>query len=166
MKDDLVIHVRYKKILSVILIILASLSLLSFIFFNNLKSTVANPEFYKATLKKADVYSRLINDGIPAMITETKISDDLMTNVLAKDAIIFIIKKSIPPAWVEEQTNNLIDQIAQIFSKPQDSSNVSLKLEKLNGYLTQVNDGIIILEQIIPSCADSQNAGNLAKQLL
>lgn len=166
MKDQIIIHIRYKKILSIICAILAGLSLLSFIYLYNLKMTVANPEFYKTTLEKANTYNRLINEGIPAMITETKISDNLLANYLLKDTIIFIIKKTIQPEWVETQTNNLIDQIAKIFSKPLNQTKITLKLDKLDLYLAQASDGINILSQIIPSCAESEKTNEVAQKLL
>lgn len=164
--DEVVIHVHYKTILSVIFAFLLAISLIASIFFYNLKTTVANPEFYKSNLSKANIYGRLIDEGIPALITDYKISDDLTTNLLAKDAMIYIIKRSVPPIWVQSQVETIVDKIAEMFSKPRSNPNIVIKLDSMSVYLSQISDGINILEQIIPSCAQSQTNSETAKQLL
>jgi len=164
--DKIVIYGHYKKFFSILLAILAGLSLIAFLLLYTFKTTLTNPEFYKTNLKQADTYSQLINEGIPAVIMEAKLSDNETTNLLAKEAIVYIIKKTIPPTWVEKNTEKLIDKTANFLAKPQQNPEITLKLDELGGYMDQIGDSLIVLEQIIPSCAETQSNSSVIKQLL
>lgn len=153
--DEVVIHVHYKAILSVICAILLIISFVAFIFFYNLNVTVANPKFYKKSLQNANVYERLINDGIPAIITSSQISQDAVSNMLVKNAIIFVIQKSIPLDWVQSQTEKVIDEVALFFTKQHATPKAAIQLDNLDTYLTQIGDGLNIVAQLVPSCAST-----------
>lgn len=154
------------KTLTICASVIASISLVIFLFTLNLKVTVINPDFYKNNLQKADTYNQLLSTGIPSLITNTKISEDAATNLIAQQGIIFIVQKAIPASWVQQQTENLIDQIAKFVQEPHANPVVTLKLDNLNVYTSQISDGLTVLEQIIPSCTDSQNENSQLKQLL
>jgi hypothetical protein len=164
--DKIVLYGHYKKVLSVILAVVLGISLMSFLFLYNLKSTAANPEFYKTMLKKTNVYDRLINEGIPSVISEATITDDVVTNYMAQKAIIYIVKQSIPSTWVENETNIVIDKVAKVFSEPKSTPSVVIDLDNMSTYLSQISDGVVLFEQIIPSCAETESGNNSAKQLL
>lgn len=163
--DKIVIYGHWKKFFSVLLAILVGLSLASFLLLYTFKTTLTNPEFYKDNLKKADTYTELINEGIPAIIMEAQISDNQATNLLAKEAIIYVIKKTIPPSFVEKNTEKLIDKTANFLAKPHQNPQISIKLDELGGYMGQIGDSLLVLEQIIPSCSQAQSDSSVAKLL-
>lgn len=159
-------NTKLVRTLTICASIIASIALIIFLFALNIKTTLINPNFYKNNLQKADTYNQLLSTGIPALITDTKISQDAATNLLAQQGIIFVVQKAIPTTWVQEQTEKFIDQIAVFIEKPHDNPVVTLKLDNLDVYMSQISDGLTVLEQIIPSCADSQKDDNQLKQLL
>lgn len=164
--DKIVLYGHYKKTLSVILSVILGISLIAFLFLYNLKITAANPEFYKTMLKNTNVYDRLINEGIPSLVSEATITQDAITNYMAQKAIIYIVKQSIPSTWVENQTNIIIDKVAKIFSEPKSTPNIVIDLDNMSTYLSQISDGIVLFEQIVPSCSATESENNTAKQLL
>lgn len=163
--NKIVLYGHWKRFFSILLAVLAGLSLVFFLFLYTFKTTLTNPEFYKNNLKKADTYSQLINDGIPAVIMKAKISDTQTTNLLAKEAIVYVIKKTIPPSWVEKNTEKLIDKTANFLAKPHQNPEIILKLDELGGYMGQIGDSLLVLEQIIPSCTQAQSDSSIVKQL-
>lgn len=164
--EKIVLYGHYRTIFSVIFAIIAGVSLVAFLFLYTMKTTVANPEFYKSTLKKADVYNRLINEGIPSVIANTTISQDVLTNLVAQKTIIYIVKQAVPADWVEQQVDTIIDKISEVFSNPHSTPDTVIKLESMSTYLSQISDGVLLLEQVIPSCAQSQNMNAQTNQLL
>ncbi len=138
--------------------------LLILLFSLTLKITVANSEFYKSNLKKNNTYQRLIQDGIPSLITESIISDNAITDTISKDLIIYIVQKSIDPVWLEAVTGKLIDQIALYFSNPDNLGHkVELDLQGSRGFLSQVSGGLTVLEQFVPE--QNTNLTQLKKEI-
>lgn len=164
--DKIVLYGHYKKIFSVIFAVVLGISLMSFLLLYNLKITAANPEFYKQELKKSNIYERLINEGIPSLISKTAITQDVLTNFMAQKAIIYIVKQSISSEWVEKQTDSIIDKTAEMFSQPKSTPKMVIKLDSMSTYLGQISDGILIFEQLIPGCLATETQNNISKELL
>ncbi len=146
-----------KKTLSWIFAILMIPAFLIFLSSYFIESTLINSEFYKTNLKKADTYNRLVDKGIPSLILDSSDSDDEQSlNYLASQGVKFIIKKSISPAWLEKQTEGIIDETIEFIAKPQKDLNAKVELDESQKILHQVSDSLAILYQIIPSCAETQ----------
>lgn len=159
-KDDkkLVIYWNKKTILNWILLIILTPIFATFLITATMENTIAKADFYKQNLNEIDAYNRLINDGIPSLITDATITDNEATNFLAKQAIIFVIQKTVSPNWVQSEVNNILDKTAQFFSEPvKDEPNISVKLENFDANITSISDGLAVLNQFIPSCEDAKN---------
>ena len=164
--EKIVIYGNYIKILTIIACIVAAISLMIFLLALNLKVTVINPNFYKENLKKSDTYQKLLSEGIPSLITGVNFSQDESINLLARQGINYIITKAIPASWVQKQTETLIDKVANFLGESHTNPAVTLQLNDMNIYMAQINDGLTILEQLIPSCADASKDNTVLKQLL
>ena len=162
--EKIVIYGNYKKIFTALISIMMAICVLLFSVSLGLKLSIANPDFYKNNLKKADTYSQIINDGIPSVLSGINYINDVQVNLLAKQAINYIIAKSISTQWVENETEQAIDKIADYVKNPK-SNKVSIELNNFSLYLAQINDGLTIFEQIIPSCNDASNQNTSLKQL-
>jgi len=163
--EKIVLYGHYKRTGSVILAVIATISLMVLLLSSSIKSTILNPNFYKDSLKEANTYSDLIDSGIPSLIMNSTISDNQITNFLAQKGIIYVIKNSIPLDWVEAKMGVLIDDITKYISDSHKNPKVVVRLDDMGTYLTQIGDGMTMLEQLIPSCAEA-NAPNAMSQLL
>ncbi len=119
------------------------------------KQTLLNPQYYKDNFVKADTYNRLIQEGIPSVIMQTKISDNAVADAFAKEIGVFIIQKSIDPVWLQNMTNDLVDQIVKFLGDP--NKKINLDLSKAQTVLDKTSNGLAIVTQIIPSCSEAQN---------
>jgi len=153
--EKIVLYGQYKKIVSIILAIIAGISLIVFLLSSSIRSTIVNPDFYKDNFKKANTYSELINSGIPSLIMSSTISNDQLTNFLAQKGIIYVVQHTIPASWVEEKMDALIDNVTKFISNSPKTPKVVVKLNDMGIYLTQIGDGLSLVEQIIPSCEDA-----------
>lgn len=158
-KDDkkIVIYWNWKKIISWILLIVLIPTFAIFVISLSLKNTLANPNFYKENLSEANTYERLINDAIPSMIMESTLADDSTTNFLAQQGIIFVIQKAVSPNWVQQESDALIDKAAAYFSKPENEPSVTVDLESFNSNLKSISDGLVILNEFVPTCEEAKN---------
>lgn len=152
--QKIVIYWNLRKTISLIGAILIVPIFLIFIFSLTLKQTILNPQFYKDNLKKADFYNRLIDEGIPALILEGEISDHELTDSLAKEITAYVAKEVIKPAWVEGLTGKVIDQTANFFAYP--NQEITLNLKDSKEFLTKLSDGLMLFEQMIPTCNEAE----------
>lgn len=137
-------------ICSILIVPIISVLILSL----TLKTSVINPEFYKANLKKVDTYNRLIDEVVPAVILNLSSDRDAINSSITKDLLVVIIQKSIDPAWIEGLTNKIIDQIVLVFSKISDQSQVvDLNLRDSQVFLQKLSNSLIFLESVIPNCS-------------
>lgn len=164
--DKIVLYGHYKKVLSIIFSVLAGLALIAFLLAGSINNTIVNPQYYKDIFSKANTYNDLMEKGIPSVVMEASISDDAVTNMLAKQGIVYVIKNTIPASWVQSKVEVMIDGITNYISNSKQHPEIVVKLNDLDGYLTQIGDGLDVLNQIIPSCANAATAGQELKGLL
>ena len=152
-EKKIVIYWGIKKTISLICAVLIIPVFIVFLFSLTLKTTVINPDFYKANLKKTDTYNRLIQDGIPSLI----LKDSDQSNEFSKELIVFIIRKAINPLWVENLSGVIIDKTINFLSSEHETLNkVDINLSEVKKFQTKVSDGLIILSQLVPSCSQAQ----------
>jgi len=162
--QKIVIYWSTKKTISVICALLLIPTVMMFLFSLTLKKTIINPNYYKKVLVRADTYNRLINDGIPSLILEKQVSDNTLTDSFAKNISVILIQKFIDPDWVKSQTENLIETVAGYFSRS--SGTINFDLSGAKGFLSNVDEGLAIAEQVIPSCAQAQSNPTQVGKLL
>lgn len=132
--------------------ILFAVAFFVFVLSLSIKATFLNPQYYKDNLKKVDAYTRIINDGIPSLLLTVQISDDQLTDSLAKEVATILIQKAIDPAWLESMTDTFINKTVEFLRNPNES--VSLNLTDFNTTLEKVSKSLLVLEELIPGCKD------------
>lgn len=133
--DKIVLYGNYKKIISIVMGVILAMSLIAFLFSSSIKSTILNAQFYEDSIKKADTYNKLLNEGIPSLIMEATISDNAAVNILAKEGITYVIKNTIPVSWVEQKTNLLIEDVVKFISQSPKTPKLVLKLNDIDKYI-------------------------------
>ncbi|MFA6447432.1 MAG: hypothetical protein WCW31_04240 [Patescibacteria group bacterium] len=149
-EKEIVIHYSWKKILTIILGALFAVSLVVFLVSLTLQQTVINPQYYKDNLKAVNAYNRILSQGIPSLILETHISDNTLTDSLAKEISILLIQRFVDPIWLEDLTNGFIDNTVSFLS--QKDKNIELDLTSAKSVLNTVSQGLIIANEFIPPC--------------
>ena len=160
--QKIVIYWSWKKTISLIAAILLIPAILIWIFAFVLKTTTINPGYYKSVLMKANTYDRLIKDGIPSLIVGSTVSQDAATDILSKELIVFVIQKSVDPIWVQNLTEKVIDQIVVFLGSDNTTGKkIEVNLADAETFLDKTNDGLILLNQMIPSCNENDTGSNL-----
>lgn len=153
----IVIYWNWRTIVNWILLIILVPIFAIFLASLTMKNTIANPNFYKNNLNEANAYNRLINDGIPSLIMDATITDNETSNFLAKQGIIFVIQKAVSPDWVREKVDMILDKTAEFFAKPEKEPSITVKLDDFDANLATINDGLVVLNQFIPTCEEAKN---------
>ncbi|MDA0988049.1 MAG: hypothetical protein O2783_02695 [Chloroflexi bacterium] len=102
-----------------------------------LSETFLEPEFYKDELAKAGIYNFALVDlptsGIeelrskaPDFFSETLTENPLDTTGLTADDIVSSFGKILPPAWVQEQVEQVIDQAGGYITGESDSFEINV----------------------------------------
>lgn len=163
--NKIVLYWNWKSIVATTCAIIMIPIFALFIFSLTMKNTLINPNFYKTNLKAANTYDRILNEAIPSLIMDSGTPDADVSNILVKKGIIYIIQKSIPATWVENETNSLIDTTTQYIANPNANQKIIVGLNEFKSYIEEANDGLLILEQIIPSCKDASQSTEASKLL-
>lgn len=161
--QKIVIYWNFKKTLSLICALLLVPAVLFFIFTFVFKITIISPQFYKDNLQKADVYNRLIQDGVPSLILESKISEDNFIDTFSKEMIIFVVRRAIDPAWIKTISEGVIDKIAVYFAAPKGTmGKIDVDLKSANQFLVKASAGLTVLDQVLPAC---ENCAEIRKNI-
>lgn len=160
-EQKIVIYWSWKKTVSLVAAILLVPTLFIWIFSLTLKTTIINPNYYKGVLATTDTYDKLIQDGIPSLIVDTKVSQNDTTDWLAKEAVIFVVQKAIDPTWLQTITNKLIDQIVLFLDNEQKvGEKVELDLSQAESFLANTNSTLSIVGDMIPGCGSTKADGS------
>lgn len=150
---------KNKRIISWILAVLIVPAFLFSVLFFTLDRTVVNAEYYKKSLKDADVYNRIINEALPSVIENTTIDDSNdLTDALLKKGIIFGVQKLVPPDLLEEYTGKILDTTVNFLTTaPKDEGKrVTETADKIKDeYLVKASESLGVVHGLIPSCEDS-----------
>ena len=146
-----------------------------------LGSTFQNPDFYKAHLADADVYSFVMVDVFTSGIDELRgkpadfYSDTLNENPL--DAVglstadmVSSLNRALPPAWVQEQVERTIDQAGGYLAGDLDSFEVAVSIEErvpdatreLKTLLRKSRLYHLVLDEVVTPEIDKALAGGVA----
>lgn len=144
-----------RKFLSWLVAILLALFFITTVLFGTVSHIAFHSELYKKSLVQSDFYNRLINDGVPSMIMETQSTDADLTDRLVRQGIVFIFQKLVPPDWVQQQTETIIDNTFS-YLKTTDTSKESQVKNLLGKFDSQLVDNfdaqLGIIEMSIPTC--------------
>ena len=96
-------------------------------------------DFYVEQLRKADVFNFLYDEVIPAAINEfgPDDADPLPCLDLARDVLVVSMKETVPPEWLQEQSEDVITQMVPYLVGDRDdftlSADLAGRLEALGG---------------------------------
>ncbi|MBF8267659.1 MAG: hypothetical protein HW388_1167 [Dehalococcoidia bacterium] len=101
-------------------------------------ATFLKPGFYKEELEKADVYNFLLDDlltsGVdelrekePDFFSDTMKENPLVTLNLTTEDIVSAAQASLPPSWVQEQVEQVLDQAGGYITGERDSFQITIE---------------------------------------
>ncbi len=109
--------------------------------------TALAADFYVEQLRKADVFNFLYDEVIPAAIDEVGQGEgDPPPGLdLARDVLVVSMKKTFPPEWLQEQSEDVITQMVPYLVGDKDGFTLSVdlagRLEALGGVVKSELDG-------------------------
>ena len=160
-EQKVIIYWSWKKTVVLVCALLIIPFFLIFSYTLSLKKTLLNREYYKENLRSVDTYNRLVTEGIPSIILEMQISDNALTDSLAKQVSIWIIQKTVDPIWVQDQTEKLVDKTADYLADP--SKNITLDLSGSKDFLNKTSSALFLAENFVPSCEQAQTQASTSK---
>lgn len=125
-----------------------------------LQQTIINPAYYKSNFKKIDAYERMINQGIPSLILKTHISDNPLTDTVAKDITTLLLQKFVDPMWLEAATEKFIDATIDYLTNK--STKIELNLTDAREYLNRASSGLLVVREFIPTCTELKDDKELS----
>lgn len=123
-----------------------------FLFTLFVKTTFLAPGYYKQSFKHINGYERTIQDGIPSLIFTLHISDDQLTDSLAKELVTLFIRHAIDPAWLESTGDIIAQKLIYLLEHP--AKTVSLSMDEFNVSMVKLSKYITLAEAFIPSCQE------------
>jgi len=149
-EENIVIRWSLKKTITLIAGIFFIPTLVVFFVSLTLHQTVLSPSYYKDSFKRIDAYNRMVNQGIPSLILKTKLSDDAITDTVAKDISTLVLQKVIDPSWVEGATDTFIDSTIGFLTKK--NQEITVNFSEARGYLTSASNSLLVITGLIPTC--------------
>jgi len=160
-EEKIVIHWSLRKTLTLLVGIFFIPVFVVFLVSLTLQQTVVNPTYYKDSFKHIDAYNRMVNQGIPSLILKTRLSDDAITDTVAKDISTLVLQKVIDPSWIEGATDTLIDSTIDFLTKK--NQDITLNLSDARGYLTSASNSLLIITGLIPTCDPTPTKATVSK---
>lgn len=160
-EEKIVIRWSLEKTLTLIAGIFFIPTLIVFLVSLTLQQTVINPTYYKENFKHIDAYKRMVNQGIPSLILKTRLSDDVVTDTIAKDISTFVLQKVIDPSWIEGATDVFIDSTIDFLTKK--DQEITLNLSEARRYLTSASNSLLIITELIPTCDQTSTKVTLSQ---
>jgi len=147
---EIIIHWSLRKTLTAVCGLFFIPALVLFLVSLTFRQTVINPAYYKTNFRNIDAYNRMINQGIPSLILKTHISNNPLTDTVAKDVATLLFQKFVDPSWLEEATNRFID--ATINYLTDKTTEIELNLSDAREYLNRASSGLFVVREFIPTC--------------
>ena len=160
--------------LGLVFFVLFVLSLIIF----RVNGTFLEPDFYKDQLAKADIYNFILIDlptsGIEELRSKTPDffydilgEDPLDTTGLTTDDIVSSFGRALPPTWVQEQVEQVIDQAGGYITGERDTFEINVQpaeradvaLEEMKTLLKKGNFFELLFDEVV----DLMLEGNLSQ---
>ena len=99
-----------------------------------INDTFLEPAFYTETLEELDVFNFIYDEGIPFAVTESQKNNSSWGNLplgidVTPRALSLNIKAVLPPAWLEENVQTLINSAVPYVTGEADGFNVTIELD-------------------------------------
>jgi len=118
--------------ISAVILVFILVSFFTFaLFATQVNDSFANPGFYKDQMRKADVYNFIYDEALPAALDEIDEDDDPDNPIEIppiKDDVIAAVRKILPPEWLQEQFEMVVDLAIPYFVNNEDEFSFTLVL--------------------------------------
>lgn len=101
----------FRRIVAVFLTLVFVALFVPFLTVSRVNSTAANPCFYIDQLREADAYNFLHADVLPAALQRVKIGSSSLDLSWAKPQVQAIARETVPPEWLQAQTEQVITAV-------------------------------------------------------
>lgn len=146
----------FRKLLSVILIIILVPLIIINVLVYSLKTTLLNPLYLESNLVQNHVYENIINTALP-LVANSLTQEGQVDKEVNIDDLVFIVQKSISPIWLEDQFNTIFTQFNNYLIGKSNNINIVINLKDLK---TSLTDGFSQFTQEgiknLPTCTDEQ----------
>ncbi len=122
----------FRRLLTIPLIILFTIVFIVVLVISHVNSTAGNPDFYNKQLRQADVYNFIYDEVLPSALDDIKTdgSSDFPIDIsYLKDEAVPIIRKILPPEWLQARTESAIKTIVPYVLGDTDSFTYSVALK-------------------------------------
>ncbi len=119
-----------RRTLAVLLILLFIPLFVAALLLTRVNGTVLSADFYVGQLRKADVFHFLYQDALPAAFDELgQDNKDLPVDpAVFEETITSSLQRTLPPEWLEEQTESAVKQLVPYFVGDRDQFTVTVPL--------------------------------------
>jgi hypothetical protein len=120
-----------RRILTIPLILIFVIIFISVLLITQLNGTLGSSGFYNDQLRRADMYNWIYDDFMPVALDEAEEnqgSDLPIPLHVIKDDLVSVIKETLPPDWLQSQTENAIKAIVPYVVGDKDSFSIHIQL--------------------------------------
>lgn len=97
-----------------------------------------NPNFYRGTLRDADIYNFVLNDLARSALDEARLippedidpsldENPLVTSGLTTDDLVSALNRALPPQWVQDVVEQVLDQPGDYFTGERDDFTITFQ---------------------------------------
>ncbi|MEE9247965.1 MAG: hypothetical protein V3U79_04625, partial [Dehalococcoidia bacterium] len=117
-----------------------------------INGTLLDADFYAKHLRKADVYTFVLNDLLTSGIDEARAKDTpggfnenpLDGLNLSTQKLVDSANRAIPPEWLQEQVEQILDQVFGYFTGGRDNFQITIEAKDRATELVEVTKDLFI----------------------
>jgi hypothetical protein len=120
-----------RRILTIPLILIFVIIFISVLLITQLNGTLGSSGFYNDQLRRADTYNWFYDDFMPAALDEAEENQGSGLPIpirVIKDDLVSVVKETLPPDWLQSQTENAIKAIVPYVVGDKDSFSIHIQL--------------------------------------
>ncbi len=126
--------------------------------------TLLEPDFYKEEFSKADLFTFLYDDVLPAAVDDALAGDTELPSGLnlTGDVVSLRVQSVVPPEWIQEQVEGAVDRLGPYLTGQTDEFTITVPLsERADAALVAFQDTIrgadldvLLYEDVIPDALE------------
>jgi hypothetical protein len=120
-----------RRILVIPLALIFITSFVLLLFVTELNSTLGSPDFYNGQLRRAEVYTWIYSDLMPAALDEAEENQASELPIpirVIKDDLVSVTEKTLPPEWLRTQAESAIEAVVPYIVGDEDDFSITTEL--------------------------------------
>jgi hypothetical protein len=120
-----------RRILVIPLALIFITSFVLLLFVTELNSTLGSPDFYNGQLRRAEVYTWIYSDLMPAALDEAEENQASELPIpirVIKDDLVSVTEKTLPPEWLRTQAESAIEALVPYIVGDEDDFSITTEL--------------------------------------